>query len=88
MTSSSVKKTKQKPQKREKRTRWEFEQNQRHNNTKDISSRTNNVGNTRQRETRQFLRVVLFLVVCPFVLFFVCLFVCLGDEDAKRVLLV
>jgi hypothetical protein len=31
--------------------------------------------------------MVLFLVVCPFVLFFVCLFVCLGDEDAKKVLL-
>ena len=32
--------------------------------------------------------MVLFLVVCPFVFFFVCLFVCLGDDDAKRVLLV
>jgi hypothetical protein len=30
------------------------------------------------------VRVVLFLVVCPFVLFFVRL----GDDDAKRVLLV
>ena len=36
-TCQVFKKKTKKPQKREKRTRWEFEQNQRHNTTKDIS---------------------------------------------------
>tara|TARA_B110000483_G_scaffold237024_2_gene311120 strand:- start:5369 stop:5854 length:486 start_codon:yes stop_codon:yes gene_type:complete len=69
--------------KREKRTRWGICTN---NDIiqQNTSSRNTNVGNKQQRETRQFLRVVLFLVVCPFVLFFVRL----GDDDAKRVLLV
>ena len=60
-----------------------------HYHKRHLSSRQNNVGkNEQQRETRRCLRVVRFLVVCPFARFFffgVRLFVCLGDEDAKKV---
>jgi len=84
---SQVKKQVKNLKKGKKEPVGEFERHQRHN-TQNTSSRNTNVGNTQQRETRQFLRVVLFLVVCPFVFFFVRLFVRLGDDDAKRVLLV